>query len=145
MDPPHRKGVWIRNFRWGEWLSEPVSPLFATWFLPRTEPPFVAGSARTLGVRIPGPIHAVVNGWYFHSGSGLKSPLAFFPEMLFRRFAVMRAMITAPTDPTALERVLAEPERVLYEEDLLPRYRALGEQALPDETARADCLRRPRV
>jgi pyruvate,water dikinase len=132
---PHRKGVWIRNFRWGEWLSDPVSPLFATWFLPRTEPPFIAGSARTLGVRIPGPIHAVVNGWYFHSGSGLKSPLAFFPEMLFRRFAVMRAMITAPTDPTALERVLAEPERVLYEEDLLPRYQALGEQALPDETA----------
>jgi len=76
-----------------------------------------------------------VNGWYFHSGSGLKSPLAFFPEMLFRRFAVMRAMITAPTDPTALERVLAEPERVLYEEDLLPRYRALAEQALPAETA----------
>jgi rifampicin phosphotransferase len=133
--PPHRKGIWTRNFRWGEWLSDPVSPLFATWFLPRTEPPFIAGSARTLGVRIPGTIHAIVNGWYFHSGSGLKSPLAFFPEMLFRRFAVMRAMITAPTDPTALERVLAEPERALYQEDLLPRYRALAERVLPDEPA----------
>lgn len=133
--PPHRKGVWTRNFRWGEWLSDPVSPLFATWFLPRTEPPFIAGSARTLGVRIPGTIHAVVNGWYFHSGSGLTSPLAFFPQMIVRRFAVMRAMLASPTDPTALERVLAEPERVLYEEDLLPRYRALAAQALPDEVA----------
>jgi len=132
---PHRKGVWTRNFRWGEWLSDPVSPLFATWLLPRTEPPFIAGSARTLGVRIPGPIHAVVNGWDFHSGSGLTSPLAFFPQMLVRRFAVMRAMIAAAKDPTALERVLAEPELALYEQELLPRYRALAEQALPDDPA----------
>lgn len=131
--PPHAGGVWSRNFRWGEWLSEPVSPLFASWFLPRTEATFVAGSVRTLGARITGPIHAVVNGWYFHSGSGVQSPLALVLGMFFRRFRVVRAVMSATNDPAAAERVLAEPERKLYEEELLPRYRALAEESVPDE------------
>ncbi len=133
--PPHAKGVWSRNFRWGEWLSDPVSPLFASWFFPRTEVSFVRGSARTLGARIKGPIHALVNGWYFHSGSGTQSPAAIVPGMLLRRFTLMRALLNAKDDPSTVERLLAEPERRFYEEELLPRYLALAEEAVPDEAA----------
>jgi rifampicin phosphotransferase len=31
--PPHQ-GWWLRNFRLGKWLPEPVTPLFETWLLP---------------------------------------------------------------------------------------------------------------
>jgi pyruvate,water dikinase len=133
--PPHEKGMWSRNFRWGEWLSDPVSPLFASWYLPRTEPAFIKGSARTLGITVQGPIHGIVNGWYFHSGSGLTGPLTIAFQMLFRRFGLMRAVLKWTKDPTAAERILTEPEWRLYREDLLPRYRALAEQVLPDDPA----------
>jgi pyruvate,water dikinase len=59
--PPTPKGAWTRNFRWGEWLSDPVSPLFATWFLPRAEATFAVGSADVLGVRLPPPCHGLVS------------------------------------------------------------------------------------
>jgi len=52
----------------------------------------------------------------------------------WHRFSVMRSVMKAPRDPRDAERLLAEPELKLYEEDLLPRYRALVEQALPDGT-----------
>src|SRR5262249_12455545 len=31
---PPEDGCWMRNFRLGEWLPEPVTPLFADWLLP---------------------------------------------------------------------------------------------------------------
>ncbi|HXK17257.1 MAG TPA: PEP/pyruvate-binding domain-containing protein, partial [Polyangiaceae bacterium] len=130
---PHPGGVWTRTFRWGEWLPDPVSPLFASWFFPRTQAPFVEGSLRILGARITGPIHAVVNGWYFHSASGTRNPLAMVPGILWRRFRFMRALMGTQTDPVGAERVAVAPSRRFYEEDLLPRYRALAEEAVPDE------------
>lgn len=134
-EPPHRGGAWTRTFRWGEWLPDPVSPLFATWFLPRTEPTFVAGSLRILGAKITGPIHGIVNGWYFHSGSGTRNALAMVPGILWRRFRLMRAIMTTAADPVAAEPIAAAPSRRFYEEDLVPRYQAMAEEAVPDEPA----------
>ncbi len=34
---PPGPGLWMRNFRLGEWLPEAVTPLFATWLLPVME------------------------------------------------------------------------------------------------------------
>jgi phosphohistidine swiveling domain-containing protein len=132
-EPPHRGGTWTRTFRWGEWLPDPVSPLFATWFLPRTQPTFVEGSLRILGAKITGPIHSVVNGWYFHSGSGTRNALAMVPGILWRRFRFMRAVMTTASDPVAAEPLAAAPSRRFYEEDLLPRYQALAREVVPDE------------
>jgi hypothetical protein len=132
-EPPHRGGTWTRTFRWGEWLPDPVSPLFASWFLPRTQVTFVAGSLRILGAKITGPIHGVVNGWYFHSGSGTRNALAMVPGILWRRFRFMRAVMTTAKDPVAAEPLAAAPSRRFYEDDLLPRYRALASAAVPDE------------
>jgi len=134
-EPPHRGGAWTRTFRWGEWLPDPVSPLFASWFFPGTEPSFVEGSLRILGAKITGPIHGVVNGWYFHSGSGTRNALAMVPGILWRRFRFMRAVMTTASDPVAAEPIAAAPSRRFYEEDLLPRYRAISEEAVPDEPA----------
>jgi pyruvate,water dikinase len=132
-EPPHRGGAWTRTFRWGEWLPDPVSPLFASWFFPRTQTTFVEGSLRILGAVITGPIHGVVNGWYFHSGSGTRNTLAMVPGILWRKFRFMRAIMSTASDPVAAEPIAAAPSRRFYEDELLPRYRALAEEAVPDQ------------
>ena len=39
-------GLWMRNFRLGEWLPEAVTPLFATWLLPELEDGYLDGMHR---------------------------------------------------------------------------------------------------
>ena len=51
-------GLWMRNFRLGEWLPEAVTPLFATWLLPVLEGGYLDGMHATVGVRVPFPICA---------------------------------------------------------------------------------------
>jgi pyruvate,water dikinase len=50
-NPPGR-GQWMRNFRLGEWLPEAVTPLFATWLLPRIEDGYLDGMAASVGVKV---------------------------------------------------------------------------------------------
>jgi len=59
-------GAWVRNFRLGEWLGQPITPLFESWAVERIEP--------RLRPRQPGNLHTVVNGWYFYS-------MDWFPEV----------------------------------------------------------------
>ncbi|HEV8278830.1 MAG TPA: PEP/pyruvate-binding domain-containing protein [Streptosporangiaceae bacterium] len=47
---PPSSGWWLRNFRLGEWLPEPVTPLFASWLLPVLE----RGIARAVILARPG-------------------------------------------------------------------------------------------
>ena len=62
------QGGWTRNFRIGEWLGDPVTPLFETWLLPRLDDRFWANNTRLIGApRRPEPPYAVVNGWFFAS------------------------------------------------------------------------------
>ena len=42
-------GLWMRNFRLGEWLPEAVTPLFATWLLPVLEDGYLDGCTKPLG------------------------------------------------------------------------------------------------
>ena len=58
-------GGWHRNFRLGEWLPEPPTPLFHSWLLPRLERGFNAFYARHSGLTAPEPNHVLVHGWYF--------------------------------------------------------------------------------
>ncbi|MHC6592641.1 PEP/pyruvate-binding domain-containing protein [Arthrobacter sp. C152] len=76
--PRPGKGVWVRNFRLGEWLPEPVTPLFMDWIIPAIDAAYNAAVQRDAGVSIPMG-HAAVNGWYYVAPP---SPRAL-PHLLF--------------------------------------------------------------
>jgi hypothetical protein len=59
-------GLWMRNFRLGEWLPEAVTPLFATWLLPVLEDGYLDGMHQTVRLRVPFR-YALVNGWYYNA------------------------------------------------------------------------------
>lgn len=63
---PGQPGVWLRNFRFGEWLAGPVSPLFESWALAGMERRLDDIYESWIGIRPPPPTHVVVNGWYFY-------------------------------------------------------------------------------
>ena len=60
-------GGFFRHFRFGEWLGDPVTPLFETWLLDRMEAGLDDQFWRIGGSRVPRPYHVVVNGWCFYS------------------------------------------------------------------------------
>src|SRR5215216_2335855 len=67
------RGLWMRNFRLGEWLPEAMTPLFASWLLPCIEGGYLDGMQASAGVRVPFR-YAAVNGWYYNAPPVL-SPL----------------------------------------------------------------------
>jgi phosphohistidine swiveling domain-containing protein len=60
-------GLYVRALRFGEWIGEPVTPLFESWLLSDLEVGLHAFIQRELGQRAPLPHHVIVNGWYFYS------------------------------------------------------------------------------
>ncbi len=65
-EAPPLSGGFIRNLRLGEWIGEPVTPLFESWCLTRMERAFGDLVERVFGVPVPGPDHVVIHGWYFY-------------------------------------------------------------------------------
>lgn len=119
--PPSR-GEWRRDIRLGEWLPEPVTPLFATWLLPAVDRRCRAIQAKRSGVVLPRPAYAVVNGWYYHSPLGDRRSSVLLRGLLSRpRFAV--GMMLGRRRPGIAHRLVVEPEIVAYRE-VLARYRA---------------------
>lgn len=131
------RGAFARNFRLGEWLGDPVTPLFESWLLTRMEDRLHEIHAALIGVQAPRPLHIVVNGWYFYS-------LAFMPAS---------AGAAARSLPHLVARLVRDPRRVapmipplahlgveLWEREwrelLLPRYLAACAAAMAQvETA----------
>jgi rifampicin phosphotransferase len=130
--PPY-PGWWMRNFRLGEWLPDPVTPLFADWLLPRIEAGFVEASTQDVGIRhVPG--WAVINGWYYVSPTGRESP----PRMLLhvlrhpRALRWIRAFLIDPgRHPERADAHLAR-TAARWRDELLPHYRSAIEQAQRD-------------
>ncbi|MDP2314706.1 MAG: PEP/pyruvate-binding domain-containing protein [Pseudomonadota bacterium] len=59
-------GGWGRHLRLGEWLGDPVTPLFQSWLLTRMERRMFANYDAIGGIGpAPEPLHLVVNGWYY--------------------------------------------------------------------------------
>lgn len=62
---------WRRNWRVGEWLSDPVTPLFATWVLPRLVASREEHGTGALGwearvsFSMPHPWFCLVNGYFY--------------------------------------------------------------------------------
>ena len=57
----------MRNIRIGEWLHEPMTPLFQTWLLALLEDGYLRVGRQLAGTAIPFP-HASINGWYYTPG-----------------------------------------------------------------------------
>ena len=85
------RGVFHRSFRFGEWIPEPVTPLFESWLLTTMEDKLHAVHFETIGQVAPEPHHLVVNGWYFYSLNFLPVPggsaARSFPHIIARAIA----------------------------------------------------------
>ena len=124
---PPGPGLWMRNFRLGEWLPEAVTPLFATWLLPVIEEGYLDGMQETVGVRVPFR-YALVNGWYYNAAP-IPSPKLLARVLWQGRSRALKvlynALIRVGRDPAAADRaVLSDLERA-WRDRQLPRYRHL--------------------
>ncbi len=115
-------GGLTRNFRLGEWLSEPVTPLTATWLLPRVDESFAASQSVALGVEPPQPMHVLVNGWYFYDPIGSATTRQFISGALIgglRRPKFLLGTLLMNRRPEVIHRLVYEPATVRWREDLL--------------------------
>jgi pyruvate,water dikinase len=116
-------GFYTRTYRFGEWIAEPVTPLFESWLLTAMEERTHAFYLEELGQRIPRPYHVVVNGWYFYS-MNWATPAAFarnLPSMLLHLARSPRTL--AGIMPATVRHSFPIIEQ-RWREDLQPRYRA---------------------
>lgn len=124
-------GLWMRNFRLGEWLPEAVTPLFATWLLPSMEAGYLDGMHGTIAVRVPFR-YRLINGWYYNAAPK-PSPMLLarvLGEGRGRAVKVLyNALIRVGRDPAAADRaVLADLDRQ-WRQERLPAYRHLVARA----------------
>jgi pyruvate,water dikinase len=125
---PPVPGAYSRTFRFGEWISGPVTPLFESWLLTTMEAELHRQLRTRLGQAAPQPLHVVVNGWYFYS-IGWMAPSVMagnLPRMLLRAAREPRgvAAIIPPTVRFSIPYFERE-----WREDVLPRYRAAAAEA----------------
>jgi phosphohistidine swiveling domain-containing protein len=138
--PPHGRW-WLRNFRLGEWLPEPVTPLFAGWLLPVLEQGVARAMQAESGLAMR-PAGAVINGWYYTT-----PPPRLDGAPVLQVLRHPRTLLAAPRVVLLLlhpERMPGELARMTrhWREELLPRYRkivaaaqAAGTAAPPAELA----------
>lgn len=77
-------GGWARDFRLGEWLGEPTTPLFASWLLGRLDDGIHAKHRETIGLPHPNPAYVLVNGWYYCSMNQFPSSAGGFMWIMLR-------------------------------------------------------------
>jgi pyruvate,water dikinase len=130
-------GVWHRNFRLGEWLPEPITPLFADWLLPLLEAGYLDGMRDTTGAVVPFR-YAVVNDWYYNSPPRPSLPLLFraLTQSRGRILPVLvNAILRVSRNPVAADRALLGRLEHDWRQVQLPHYRELVENGwarLPD-------------
>jgi phosphohistidine swiveling domain-containing protein len=128
-------GAYTRMLRFGEWIGEPVTPLFESWLLTAMEDRMHALLRELIGQIAPRPYHVVVNGWYFYSinfisgGAFLRS----LPGMLVG--LVRHPRHIAGIIPPTVRFSVPVTER-MWRDDLQPRYRA----AVADAQGRVETL-----
>ena len=116
-------GAYTRALRFGEWISEPVTPLFESWLLTAMEDRLHAQLREWIGQHAPRPYHVVVNGWYFYSINFLSggAMARSLPDILWHIVRSPRRV--AGVIPPTVRHSFPLFERE-WREDLLPRYRA---------------------
>jgi rifampicin phosphotransferase len=142
---PPSPGYWLRTFRLGEWLSDPMTPLFQTWLLERLGEGLRAGMRASVGATIRFP-EAAINGWYY-AMAGLHPrdiPGTFLRAVLQSRGRVVpvlfNALVRVNTRPDLADRALLGKLAEQWRRELLPAYQHLVadaerrvEGATPDE------------
>lgn len=118
-------GGWMRNFRLGEWLPEPVTPLCESWLLARIEDGEIAAEERDFGIQPRPPYHVLANGWYFSSPVAGGLPLSGVATALTRHPAQIAALALSTTRPDIAERLYIVSVAHRWQMDLLPRYQHL--------------------
>jgi pyruvate,water dikinase len=118
-------GLWMRNFRLGEWLPEAVTPLFASWLLPALEEGYLDGMYESIGVRVPFR-YALVNGWYYNA-TPVPSP-RLLSRLLWQGRGravkiIYNALIRVNRDPAAADRAVLTDLYHQWREIRLPAYR----------------------
>ena len=133
-DAPARGG-YSRTLRLGEWISEPVTPLFESWLLTAMENRMHDLFRELIGQIAPRPYHVVVNGWYFYSINFIsgRAILRSLPGMLVQLVRNPRHL--AGIIPPTVRHAFPIVER-MWRDDLQPRYRA----ALTDAERRVEAL-----
>ena len=120
---PPAPGAYTRAVRFGEWIGEPVTPLFESWLLTVMEDRLHDRLRDWIGQHAPKPYHVVVNGWYFYSINFL-SPAALarsMPNVFWRLVRSPRRVVGLI--PPLLRHSVPVYERE-WREELLPRYRS---------------------
>jgi pyruvate,water dikinase len=124
---PPGPSYWMRNLRLGEWLPEPVTPLFEDWLLKLISRGFGRGTRADSGL-LTGLRYAVVNRWFYST-----------PEPDVRLEDLLTAILTRPTSmfrfASSLIKQTGDPElaerrffaRVVrrWRQQTLPQYRQL--------------------
>ena len=133
---PPSPGYWLRTFRLGEWLSDPMTPLFQTWLLARLNEGLQTGMKNIAGATIRFP-DASINGWYY-SMAGLNPhdiPGTFARAVFESRGRVLpvlfNALLRVNTRPDLADRALLGRLAQQWQTEVLPGYQRLvssGEQ-----------------
>jgi rifampicin phosphotransferase len=129
--PTPGPGYWLRNLRLGEWLPEPLTPLFRDWLLERIEEGTQLGMRATAGAAVPFP-HATVNGWYYAAAPRL-DPLEFVRAIVESRGKIVGVLVNAVvrvgSQPEAADRKLLRRLADEWRHELLPGYQRLVQAA----------------
>jgi rifampicin phosphotransferase len=133
-DPP-APGAFSRALRFGEWIPEPVTPLFESWLLSTMEESLHAQLRTWIGQHAPRPHHVIVNGWYFYSLNWLSagSMARSLPDILGHLVRSPRRV--AGVIPPTVRHSIPTFERE-WRDELLPRHRA----AVADAERRVDTI-----
>src|SRR5262245_7956657 len=123
-------GAFTRQLRFGEWISEPVTPLFESWLLQRMEEELHRQIYREIGQRAPLPHHVIVNGWYFYSVNWIApgNMLRSLSTILLR--FIRQPRVLAGVIPPTVRHSVPLTER-MWRDDIQPRYRAAVADAEP--------------
>jgi pyruvate,water dikinase len=127
---PPEPGYWMRTFRLGEWLPDPMTPLFRDWLLERLHEGFVAGTRRSSGAALAFP-SAAINGWYYTMGgpSPRSLPRVLVPALVRTRGRVLGflwyALVLVNTHPERADRAVLGKLARQWREELLPEYQRL--------------------
>jgi rifampicin phosphotransferase len=127
---PPAPGYWMRNLRLGEWLPEPMTPLFADWLLDRLDHGEQHATRDHVGAALEFP-HAAINGWYY-LGTPALSPRTIATALLQGRGRLLRffryAVLGPGRDPVAADQRLLAGLAEQWHTELLPRYQRLVQE-----------------
>jgi len=128
---PPGPSYWMRNLRLGEWLPEPVTPLFEDWLLKLISRGFGRGthadSGLTTGLR-----YAIVNGWFYSTPEPDLRLRNLLQAALWRPVTMYRfisSIVKQTGDPELAEGRFFSTVVGRWREQTLPSYRRLAEES----------------